>query len=133
MTAQEQVTEVLAVVGAPLGALATPRTAYDMGREPSPRPKEYVDVNVSRIFGGTPRVSSQKYLTGYRVTVRSVSQVSAANARVALETCRAALEYARLVVNGQTSTPVQFETEDPAEPDDGWFTGLMAFTFTIRD
>lgn len=133
MTAQQQVAQVLAVLNAPLNALDTPKTAYDVGKEPSPRPKEYVDVNVSRVFGGTPRTSSQKYLTGYRVTVRGVSELSATNARNSLEVCRAALEYKRLTVDGQESTPIQFETEDPAEPDNGWFVGLLAFTYTIRD
>lgn len=129
MTANANVTAILTALNA---ALPAGVDAYEVDEVPKTRPTEYVDVAIGRRFGGNRRSSSQSWLTGYRVTVRAVSETAPANVRASLETCRAALEYARLVVGGETSTPVQFETEDPADLDDGWYSGVQAFTYAIR-
>lgn len=130
MTAQDQ---AVAVVAAFNGALPTQTRAFDLDEVPTVRPKEYVEVTVSRIFGGVSRVSSNQYLKGYRVTARGVSQISVSNVRSSLEKCRSAVEFKRLTVGSQQSTPVQFETEDPAAADEGRFSGLLVFTYAIRD
>lgn len=129
MTANANAAAILTLLNT---ALPAGVDAYEINKVPATRPTEYVDISLGRRFGGERRASSQAWLTGYRVTVRAVSQTSVVNARTTLETCRAALEYARLSVSGETSTPVQFETEDPASFDAGWFSGLVAFTYTIR-
>lgn len=129
MTANANAAAILTALNA---ALTGDMVAYEADEVPSPRPPEYVDVSIGRRFGGQRRSSSHLWLTGYRVTVRAVSETAPSNVRTTLETCRAALEYARLSVGGETSTPVQFETEDPAGEDAGWFSGVQAFTYAIR-
>lgn len=129
VTAQAQTSAILAALNAALA----PKVAYDLNDVPATRPAEYVEVTASRRFGGERRMTQQTGVTGWRVTVRGVSQISVANVRKSLETCRAALEFKHLTVAGETSTGIQFEAEDPATPDEGWFSGLLAFTYTIKE
>lgn len=127
MTAQEQATAVLAAINAQF----TTTRAYDLADVPSPRPAEYIEVTVSRRFGGALKQGGSMDVVGYRVTVRAVSQTSITNVRNSLEKCRAALEFKRLSIGGGQTTPIQFETEDPAAPDEGWFSGLEVYTYAI--
>lgn len=128
MTAQGNVTAILATLNA-----ALPVEAYDLGDVPSKRPSEYVEIVLSRRFGGETRVCQRKGLTGYRLTVRAISRQSAENVRLSLETCRAALEFKRITVGAVTSTPVQFETERPVASDESWFAGVLQFTYVIKE
>ena len=127
MTAQANADAILAALNTAL----SPRKAYDLDKVPPTRPPQYVEVTLSRRFGGTQRLSSQIATGGYRLTVRAVSQTTISSVRGDLEKCRAALEFKRLDVGGFTTTPIQFETEDPAASDEGWFSGLLVFTFAI--
>lgn len=127
MTAQDVATASLAALDAALA----PRKAYDLDKVPSPRPPQYVEITLSRMFGGEQRACGGIATVGYRLTVRAVSQSTVSSVRTDLEKCRAALEFNRLTVGGKTSTPIQFETEDPAGYDDGWFSGLLTFTFVL--
>lgn len=130
LVADEQLhaTAVLAVLNA---ALPDSYPAYDIDDVPSPRPSRYVEVSTSRRAGGNLRASAETATGGWRVTTRPVDQFSVTNARKAANTVRVALEFARLSVGGKTSTPVQFETSDPIEADDGWHSGLTAWTYAL--
>lgn len=129
MTAQENVTTVVAALNTALPAAVR---AYDVDKVPTPRPGEYVLVEVSRRFGGNLKAGGSMDVTGYRIVVRGISRTSVANVRTSLETCRAALEFVRLTVGTEQSTPVQFETEgDPVRYDDGWFSGDHAYTYAL--
>lgn len=127
MTTEANATAVLAAINAQFSSTH----AYDLDKVPSPRPAEYVEVAISRRFGGNLKQGGSMNVVGYRVTCRAVSQVSVTNARNSLEKCRIALEFKRLTVGDEQTTPIQFETEDPADGDDGWFSGLLAFTYCI--
>lgn len=128
MTAQDHADTVVAAINAQFATAC----AYDLDKVPAARPDDYVEVSVSRRFGGTLNVAGTTGVVGYRVACRAVSRTEVANVRHALEKCRAALEFKRLSVSGGVTTPVQFETEDPAGSDDGWFSGLVAFTYAFR-
>lgn len=120
-------TAVLAAINAQFSSTR----AYDLDKVPSPRPAEYIEVTISRRFGGNLNMGGSMSVVGYRATCRAVSQTSVSNARNSLEKCRAALEFKRLVVAGKSTTPIQFETEDPAAYDDGWFSGLLSFAYAL--
>jgi hypothetical protein len=120
-----------AVVAKLNAALPAQVRAYDFDELPATRPANYIEVTVSRRFGGEQRSVASSTRGGWRVTTRSVSSVSVSNARKNAETVRAALESARLTVSSKKSTPVQFETADPIEPDDGWWSGLTAWTYAL--
>lgn len=127
MSAAAFTTAALAVINAQFSSTR----AFELDDVPSPRPSEYLEVVVSRRFGGLLKQGGSMSVVGYRVTCRAVSQSSVANARNMLEKARTGLEYARLVVGAEITTPIQFETEDPAAYDDGWFSGLQSFTCAL--
>ena len=112
-------------------ALPAEARAYDVDQVPSPRPEEYLTVSLVRRFGGERRQCGGIGTTGYRLAVRAVSHVYIENVRANLQTASDALENARLVVDGKTSTPLQFETGRPATPDEGWFIGVINLTYVI--
>ncbi|MCW2785245.1 MAG: hypothetical protein JWP74_1762 [Marmoricola sp.] len=118
-------------VGVLLNTLLSPKFAYDFDKVPSPRPTEYVDYAVTRRFGGEVREDGFTGTTGWRVTVRYVAK-TIPNARLLQNKVTAGLEYASLSIAGDSTTPVLFETSEPIGTDeDGYFTGLDAFTYTI--
>jgi hypothetical protein len=128
VTEEANATAVIATLNA---ALPTSVRAYDLDELPATRPDNYVEVTVSRRFGGQQRNTAQATTQGWRITTRSVSSVSVFNARKNAETVRAALEFARLSVGGSTTTPVQFETAETVGDDDGWWSGLTTWTYAL--
>lgn len=122
-----------AAVVAAINAQFEVNRAFELDDVPSPRPQEYIEVSVSRRFGGERRMSTEVGPTFYRAVVRGVSHSKSKNVDKALQKARAALEFQRISVGTRTSTPIQFETDEPTDPDDGWFSGVMTFTYTIRD
>lgn len=117
-----------AVVAAVNAALAN-RTAYEPDEVPATRPTEYVEVTVTRRFGGESRLPGRKGTTGWRITTRPVSQSSLTDCQVMAEGVRTGLEDVFLSVAGETTSPVQFESAEPIGPDDGWFSGLSTWTY----
>lgn len=124
-TQEQHATAVLAALNAALA----PKQAYEYDTLPTTRPAEYVEATVSRRFGGESRLSAQKGTTGWRVTTRAVAQ-TVSNARLLAQKATQALEDVSLTVDGKSTTPIQFETEDPIGPDDGWYSGLVTWTYT---
>lgn len=105
--------------------------AYDSDDVPDVKPDKYVEVIVTRRFGANLRSSGRTAAAGWRVACRSVDQTSVANARHTANYVRTALEFYRVTVSSKKSTPIQFETEDPIGPDDGWYSGLSSWTYVL--
>ena len=124
-------THAAAVVARLNAVLPAAVRAYDADDVPATKPTSYVEVSVTRRFGGNRRSSANTATGGWRITTRAVDHTSIANARLTANTTRTALEFFRLSVGGKTSTPVQFETADPVAPDDGWWSGLTAWTYAL--
>lgn len=120
-------TAVIAAFNAQLPATVR---AYDRSEVPSPRPPEYVEVGVSRMFGGEPRACGGVAVTGFRITARAVSQISVNNANATLSDCDTALDAQRLTVGANWGL-VLFESGDDPAYDDGWFDGLHTYTTAI--
>lgn len=123
-------TAVLAVLNDRLGAMATPRHAYEWDDAPTAA-ANYVAITLSRMFGGNERVGGLAS-TMWRLTVRAVGSVT--NASVLLDVCTQALEEKRITVNDITSSPLRFETETDVVQDDGdqaIYTGLRSFTYSF--
>lgn len=124
MSTQAQAAAVLTAINAAI----SPKLAYDYDTVPSPRPDDYIEVGIIRVFGGAQRQSGQKGRTGYRILVRSISR-DVFNARLMHDRAMGALEDLFLPVAGK-QTPIQFETSEPIGPDDGWFSGYSSYTYT---
>lgn len=125
---QEQVDAVLAALNAALA----PKVAYDVGDVPLDRPNEYVEVFLTRRYGGNQKASGHKALTLWRITVRAVSRSSTNNVRLMLDKCREALEFRSLPVGADATTSIQFENARTIAPDEGWFTGAANYTYSIH-
>lgn len=112
--------------------LASARKAYRIG-DPAiitDAADSYTEVSLWRRPGGLARLDAVLDSDLMRVKTRYVAK-SANNAGVQHSKTRAAIEYASLSIGGSTTTPIQFETEDPIVPDDGWFSGWTDWTYAL--
>ncbi len=111
--------------------------AYDLDDVPGTlgnegtTPTKYIEVTVSRRYGGNERGDAAPTLTGYRITTRAVAYESVTDARNLRCKAGLALENVAMSVSGVTTTQVKFESEEPIGPDDGWFTGLTSWTCVL--
>ena len=127
MTFPTEEEHAAAVIAALKAASAAP---YDLDEIPAALPTYYTEVTVTRRYGGVQRASAQRGTQSYRITTRAVAK-TVSNAREMRKRTQAALNEARLTIGGRTSTPIQFETEDVIGPDDGYYSGLTAWTYVI--
>lgn len=125
--ADQHIDAVLALLNTALA----PKHAYDLDQVPVLPPTEYVEVSLSRRYGGQEREDGYIGTTGYRLMTRAVSLDSMSNARRSAEKVRGALEYVSFTVGLLTTTPVEFEGEIPIAPDDGWFSGATTWIYAI--
>lgn len=118
--------KVAAAFIAHLGTLNA--AAYDLDDVPTPLPGYYTEVTVSRRFGGNQRCG-RTTPTLYRATTRAVAKTLSSAREV--QRRAAQVEGARITVDGNASTPIQFETAETIGADDGYYSGLTAWTFAI--
>lgn len=121
---------IAAVLTAANTALPATVRAYEAGKVPSPRPNEFVVVSIVRRAGGNPRAGRFE-TTGWSVYVMAASASSEANARNSLRLVGTAIESQSLTVAGERTTPVRFSNGRPVAPDDGYFSGVNTYDFTI--
>lgn len=123
----------LALLNGPtgLGGMTTPRTAYEWDKAPDGA-RDYVLVSLSRTFGGNRRVGNQLSPSMWRATTRAVGSV--ANAAALLDRVTRALEHQTITVGNETSTGIQFESEDEVDQDQydkALWSGLRSWTFAF--
>lgn len=112
--------------------------AYDYGEVPGSDgnegtlPSIFALVTVERRFGGNLRSTARAGNIGWRTTVR-VTGRTPDEARWALLRVAEALNEKRLVVLTETgpkpTTPIQFESEQTSEKDDGRYSALVSYTY----
>ena len=119
-----------AVVAAVNTALPARHRAYRLDDVPEALPDTYVEVSVHRrFFGDGIRADGSESQRGYRIVTRRVSR-EAHNVEVLAERLDTALDFATLSVGG-VETVVNFESGDPAGPDDGWFSAISYWTCAL--
>lgn len=128
MTSTEE-QHATAIKAALTAQTAAPYDLDDLKALSSP-PASYVEVTVSRRAGAPLRNPGSTGRTGWRITTRSVAK-TVSNAREMRKRTATALLYARLTVDGDKTTPIQFEGEEPIGDDDGWYSGLSTWTYAI--
>jgi hypothetical protein len=122
-------------VNARLATLSTVRYALgldaieDMGKAGT-LPKDYVEVVVYRRVGAEIRACGETERGGWRVNARVVAE-KVKNAQRLQECVADALEYVRLTVSGEKTTPLKLETDAGIGPDDGSWSGLTAWTYAL--
>lgn len=128
MPTEEQVVD--AVLAAANAALPESVRAYEPGRMPATKPREFVTVSVVRRAGGSAR-AGRHATTGWVAYFMGASNVVESNARKWLQLIGDALENQHLIVSGESSTPVRFDNGRAVAPDDTWFTVVHAYHFAI--
>ena len=128
MTATEE-QHAAAVKAALTAQSAAPYDLDDLKALATP-PAQYTEVTVSRRFGAQNRATGSTGRVGWRITTRAVAK-TVSNAREMRKRTAAALSYVRLTVDGDQTTPIQFEGEEPIGDDDGWWSGLTTWTYTL--
>lgn len=113
-----------------VAALGQPWPVFEVGDDLGGA-EDYLEFTLVRRYGGVSRMSGQKGTVAWRLLTRYVSRSYLANARAMRSLACAALEDARLVVDGETSTPVEFESGVPVGPDEGWLSGYDSWTWAI--
>lgn len=96
----------------------------------STKPAAYTEVTVSHRYGAPNRAGGSTGRIAYRIATRYVAQFEV-NAQRLRDLSDTALRFTHLSIGGDTTTPVQFESEDPIGDDDGWFSGLTTWTYVI--
>lgn len=111
---------------APLGKWS----AYDYDDVPDVLPGLYALVTVSKRFGAPIYMCGGKAQHGYRLTTLAVGR-TIDEARWVRDRIADALEDKPLTIDGDTTTRVRLESEQPIEPDDGRYSGLTSWTYAL--
>lgn len=99
-----------------------------MNGNPGVLPNIYVVVSVERRAGAPRRASASTGRTGWRVAARAVGR-TVDETRWAMAKVAAALNEARLTIDGTETTPAQFEADQAPELDNGRYSGLALYTY----
>lgn len=102
---------------------------YDYGKVPSTLPPIYALLSVERTYV-QPRKVGVATRSGWRVSLRYVGRSVAEASWAGLKAAQA-LDQQRLVFDGFTSSPLTHESTTQIEPDDGRFSGLTNYTYTL--
>lgn len=91
-------------------------------------PNIYVAVSIERRGGARVRATATTGRTGWRVAARCVGR-TVDECRWALFKVATALNETQLTIDGLPTTPVQFETDQAPEWDDGRYSALALYTY----
>lgn len=128
MTATEE-QHATAIKAALTAQLAAP---YDLddAKALTAIPNAYTEVMVSPRSGAPLRNPGSTGRRGWRIATRQVGS-TVSNAREMRKRTHAALEFVRLTVGGDVTTPIQFEGAELIGEDDGYWSGLETWTYAI--
>lgn len=104
--------------------------AYEYGKVPESLPHIYALVSVERRFTPSTRMSGYSGRSAWRLSVRTVGR-SPDEARWAMARATAALDEQRLTISGAPSSLLQFESSTDAEPDEGRYSALTQWIYTL--
>ncbi len=93
-------------------------------------PANYAELHLSTRGRGDVRRAGRAVPTGYRAQVRVVCG-TVGNAYLALDRADTALTGRRITVAGQESTPLDAQPSDLPAEDDGYYSALAEWTFTL--
>jgi hypothetical protein len=130
----DQRVHAVAVKAALNTALTGDAAAYDYDEVPGSNgnagtlPNIYVALSVERRAGAPLRSTASTGRTGWRVAARCVGR-SVNECRWAVNKVAVALNEKALTIGGDVTTPVQFESDQAPELDDGRYSALALYTY----
>lgn len=128
MTATEE-QHAAAIVAALTAANAAPYELDD-AKALTTIPNGYTEVMVMPRAGAPNRNPGSTGRRGWRITTRQVG-TTVTNAREMRKRTHAALEFARLTVGGDKTTPIQFEGAEVIGEDGEFWSGLETWVYAI--
>lgn len=129
------VREHLAAIKAAVKAQFGPNNVYGYGEvpgsngNPGAMPNIFALISVERRHVPITRLAALPSRSSWRVSVRWVGRTEP-EARWAEHKATLALDGLRIVIDGETSTPLQHESSTAAQYDEGRMSGLTRFTYT---
>lgn len=129
MTATEE-QHAAAIIAALTAKSAAPYDLDDAKALVPPLPKGYTEVMVSPRAGAPLRNPGSTGRRGWRIATRQVG-TTVSNAREMRKRTHEALEFVRLTVGGDQTTPIQFDSAEEIGEDDGYWSGLETWTYAI--
>lgn len=127
---------MIAIKDAIDAALPAALNVYDYSTVPGTNgnsgtvPTTFVIVSVERRFNPTRRLTAQAGSTGWRISARCVAS-TVTNVGLLLNAVAVALNENRLTIDGDTTTPIQFESDRAAEYDSGKYAAYSIWTYAI--
>lgn len=122
-----------AAIESQLGAAAdvydystVPGTNGNSGKVPS----AFVIVSAERRYNPNLRSTARAGGSGWRISVRCVAS-TVTNVGLLMNAVSVALNENRLTINGDTTTPIQFESDRAAEYDDGRYAAYSIWTYAL--
>lgn len=97
---------------------------------PGSAPIIYGLIQVERIGVQPLTMDRRSRRSSWRASLRAAGKSTADNGRAALAHLLD-LEDAQLVVDGHESTPLHVESSEDVEPDNGYYSALVRFTYTL--
>ena len=123
---QEIATFVIGV----LDAAGVPTYLLDDLQDMDQLPRDYAELHLSGRGRGDVRRAGRSEVTGWRLQVRVVNG-TAGNAFLALDRADRALTGSRITAGGKTSTLLDAGPSDLPAEDDGYYSALAEWTFTL--
>jgi hypothetical protein len=129
-------TAIKAAIAAELGPIpgTSDTRVYDYDEVPGAngntgtQPNIYVVVSLERRYNPNLRSTAQAGMTGWRLAVRANGR-TVDEVRWALLKAAVALNENRLTVDGTSTTPIQFESDQAPLYDEGLYTAVAFYTY----
>lgn len=113
-----------------LDAAGVPTYLLDDLKNMGDLPRDYAELHLSGRGRGDVRRAGHSEVTGWRAQVRVVNG-TVGNAFLALDRADQALTGRRVTAGGKTSTPLDAGPADLPAEDDGYYSALAEWTFTL--
>lgn len=122
--------EIATVIIGILDAAGVPTYLLDDLKDMEQLPRDYAELHLSTRGRGDVRRGGHSETTGWRAQVRVVCG-SVGNAFLALDRADGVLTGRRLTAGGRESTPLDAQPSDLPAEDDGYYSALAEWTFTL--
>ncbi len=101
----------------------------DIDALPALPPAGYAEIHLAATTSGVARAGARSRRTGWRLDVRIVAK-TVSNFNVLADRAHDALFDQPLSAEGRSTDRLGLQPSNPPGADDGWYSGLLSYTFT---
>lgn len=128
-TEEQHAVAILAALNAALVPIDS--RAYDLDEVPATFPATWVTVALSWRFGGERRASGEIGAQGWRIVTRCTARTSLSNARNLRRVVDSVLRDKRVIVAGEPTGRITFDSGQAIAPDSGYYSGADTWTYVL--